>query len=74
MTAPVRHLAAPDEVLNQPPPLEDYNLLEFDTPLREALHREGAGWPSPTPSAGRGSRPTGRWRSGPCRQVSISTP
>jgi putative acyl-CoA dehydrogenase len=44
MTAPVRHLAAPDEVLNQPPCLEDYNLLEFDTPLREALHREGAGW------------------------------
>ncbi|MFQ5613731.1 MAG: isovaleryl-CoA dehydrogenase [Anaerolineae bacterium] len=35
---------APDEVLNQPPALEDYNLYEFDTPLREALHREGGGW------------------------------
>lgn len=35
---------APDEVLNQPPPLENYNLFEFDTPLREALRREGGGW------------------------------
>ena len=34
----------PDEVLNQPPALEDYNLFEFDTPLREAVAREGAAW------------------------------
>ena len=26
--------SAPSEVLNQPPALEDYNLFEFDTPLR----------------------------------------
>ena len=32
------------EALNQPPPLVDYNLLEADAPLREALEREGAGW------------------------------
>lgn len=35
---------APTDVLNQPPALEDYNLFEFDTPLREALTREGASW------------------------------
>lgn len=35
---------APDEVFNQPPALENYNLFEHDTPLREALHREGGGW------------------------------
>ncbi len=34
----------PDEVFNQAPPLENYNLLEHDTALREALRREGAGW------------------------------
>jgi hypothetical protein len=27
---------APDEVLNQPPALENYNLYECDKPLREA--------------------------------------
>ena len=32
------------EVLNQPPPLEDYNAFEVDPALREALHREGGGW------------------------------
>ncbi len=32
------------EVLNQPPPLEDYNVFETDTPLREALNREGGDW------------------------------
>jgi putative acyl-CoA dehydrogenase len=37
-------LRDPEEVFNQPPPLENYNLFEHDTPLREALHREGAGW------------------------------
>ena len=35
---------APDEVLNQPPPLENYNLYECDKPLREAVAREGGGW------------------------------
>ena len=37
-------LRGPEEVFNQPPPLENYNLFEHDTPLRQALHREGAGW------------------------------
>jgi putative acyl-CoA dehydrogenase len=32
------------EVLNQPPPLEDYNVFEADVPLREALEREGGQW------------------------------
>lgn len=35
---------APDEVLNQPPALENYNLFESDRPLREAVAREGGGW------------------------------
>jgi len=34
----------PEEVLNQPPPLENYNLFAHDTPLREAMRREGGGW------------------------------
>ncbi|MGH7899456.1 MAG: DNA alkylation response protein, partial [Candidatus Binatia bacterium] len=29
------------EVLNQPPPLEGYNLFDHDRALREALEREG---------------------------------
>jgi putative acyl-CoA dehydrogenase len=33
-----------DPVFNQPPPLVDYNLLEADAPLSEALEREGAAW------------------------------
>lgn len=32
------------EVFNQPPPLEGYNLFATDTPLREAVEREGASW------------------------------
>jgi putative acyl-CoA dehydrogenase len=32
------------DVLNQPPPLEDYNVFETDIPLREALDREGGDW------------------------------
>ncbi len=32
------------EVLNQPPPLEGYNLFEHDTALGEALEREGGSW------------------------------
>ena len=35
---------APDEVLNQPTALENYNLFAGDAPLREALQREGGGW------------------------------
>jgi putative acyl-CoA dehydrogenase len=35
----VRH-----EVLNQAPPLADYNLFSSDRALREAVAREGAGW------------------------------
>jgi putative acyl-CoA dehydrogenase len=33
-----------DEVLNQPPPLEDYDPLARDRALSEALRREGAEW------------------------------
>src|SRR3989454_595161 len=32
------------EVLNQPPPLEGYNLFAEDRALAEGLRREGAGW------------------------------
>jgi putative acyl-CoA dehydrogenase len=32
------------EVLNQPPPLEDYNTFACDRPLVEAVRREGAEW------------------------------
>ena len=32
------------EVLNQPPPLIDYNLFSTDRALRTAVAREGAGW------------------------------
>ena len=32
------------EVLNQPPPLENFNLFEQDAALREAVAREGGGW------------------------------
>jgi putative acyl-CoA dehydrogenase len=32
------------EVLNQPPPLVDYNLFEGDRALVEAVRREGGGW------------------------------
>ncbi|MEK6322551.1 MAG: isovaleryl-CoA dehydrogenase [Acidobacteriota bacterium] len=44
MTAQEFAARAPDEVLNQPPALENYNLFEFDRPLREAVEREGGGW------------------------------
>jgi putative acyl-CoA dehydrogenase len=33
-----------DQITNQPPPLEPYNLLQTDRVLREALAREQAGW------------------------------
>ena len=32
------------EVLNQPPPFEDVNLLDGDAALREGIEREGGGW------------------------------
>ncbi len=32
------------EVFNQAPPLAPYNVFSENTPLVEALHREGAGW------------------------------
>ena len=32
------------DVVNQPPPLIDFNLYETDTVLKEALFREGAEW------------------------------
>jgi putative acyl-CoA dehydrogenase len=32
------------DVLNQPPPLEDFNLFTENRPLVEAVEREGAGW------------------------------
>jgi len=39
-----RHTFGNHEVANQPPPLADYNVFEADTPLREAVRREGAEW------------------------------
>ena len=35
---------ATHEVVNQPPPLLDYNAFEADPALREGLHREGGAW------------------------------
>lgn len=35
---------SPDEVFNQPSPLEGYNLFAHDAQLREALRREGGAW------------------------------
>jgi putative acyl-CoA dehydrogenase len=35
------------DVLNQPPPLENINLLTADLALTEALEREGGGWARP---------------------------
>jgi putative acyl-CoA dehydrogenase len=32
------------QVVNQPPPLSDYNVFEADAPLVEAVRREGAEW------------------------------
>lgn len=34
----------PQEVFNQPPPLENYNLFTCDAPLRDGLLREGGAW------------------------------
>eukprot|EP00163_Fabomonas_tropica_P024760 TRINITY_DN426_c0_g12_i1.p1 TRINITY_DN426_c0_g12~~TRINITY_DN426_c0_g12_i1.p1 ORF type:complete len:567 (+),score=75.02 TRINITY_DN426_c0_g12_i1:755-2455(+) len=38
-----RYMARTHDVINQPPALENYNLFEQDTALREAAEREGAG-------------------------------
>ena len=32
------------EVLNQPPPIQPYNVFDADPALGEALEREGGGW------------------------------
>ncbi len=39
-----RQIAGTHEVVNQPPPLVDYNVFEADRPLVEAVRREGADW------------------------------
>jgi putative acyl-CoA dehydrogenase len=39
-----RFLAATHEVLNQPAPLENYNMFSGDRVLQEGVAREGAGW------------------------------
>jgi putative acyl-CoA dehydrogenase len=39
-----RQIAGNHEVVNQPPPLVDYNVFETDRPLVEAVRREGADW------------------------------
>ncbi|MFN8163480.1 MAG: acyl-CoA dehydrogenase family protein [Solirubrobacterales bacterium] len=39
------------EVVNQPPPLVDYNVFETDAALVEAVRREGADWAEPRISA-----------------------
>ena len=36
--------SATHQVFNQSTPLEGVNLYEIDTPLKEAVTREGAGW------------------------------
>ena len=52
VTEPRRtHVGATHEVLNQPPPLEPYNVFEQDRPLVEALHREGGAWAAAQVSA-----------------------
>ena len=42
-----RHSFGNHAVVNQPPPLTDYNLFEADTVLGEAVRREGAEWAEP---------------------------
>jgi putative acyl-CoA dehydrogenase len=44
MSAIVSPSSDPTAALNQPPPMPDHNAFAAHTALREALHREGAGW------------------------------
>ncbi|MEX2105334.1 MAG: acyl-CoA dehydrogenase family protein [Solirubrobacterales bacterium] len=44
MATAERHTVGNHEVVNQPPPLLDYNVFEADRPLVEAVRREGAEW------------------------------
>jgi putative acyl-CoA dehydrogenase len=44
MATAERHNVGNHAVVNQPPPLVDYNVFEADTPLVEAVRREGAEW------------------------------
>jgi putative acyl-CoA dehydrogenase len=44
MTVTEKRVDPVDGVLNQPPPLENFNTFESNTPLVEATEREGAGW------------------------------
>ncbi|HYY28883.1 MAG TPA: hypothetical protein VE860_13095, partial [Chthoniobacterales bacterium] len=37
----------PDAVFNQPPPLEDYNLFDSDSALKEAVRQYGGDWIEP---------------------------
>jgi putative acyl-CoA dehydrogenase len=43
-TTEPRSTAATHEVFNQPPPLENYNVVAEDRPLLEGLRRDGADW------------------------------
>ena len=52
-----RYLSATHEVINQPRPLENYNLYEQDTALREAVLREGAGFANDDLCGGEGGAP-----------------
>ncbi|HYM33440.1 MAG TPA: isovaleryl-CoA dehydrogenase [Candidatus Cybelea sp.] len=42
--APVSDTFATHDVLNQPPPLQGYNVYGGDKALRDAVHRDGGGW------------------------------
>jgi putative acyl-CoA dehydrogenase len=42
--APVSDTFATHDVLNQPPPLQGYNVYGGDKALREAVRRDGGGW------------------------------
>ncbi|HUN51138.1 MAG TPA: acyl-CoA dehydrogenase family protein, partial [Candidatus Sulfotelmatobacter sp.] len=44
MSDPMSDPFASDEVLNQPPALENYNVYTSDRVLQEAVAREGGGW------------------------------
>ncbi len=44
MTVTEKKLDPIRDVLNQAPPLENFNAFESNQPLVEATEREGAGW------------------------------